>query len=341
MITSTSNRKVKEVQVLNRKASYRRECGLYTVEGIRMFREAPEPLVEQVYVSEGFFAKCGDETRQRISGLPHEFVSDLGNKPMLVEFTADWCPNCKFLESTVYTEKNMAALKKRYGLTKLGAIVPGGNTGQMSIYNGLKAAAATYGLTVSCGEEESKSASTNELLYTTGFAVERNIVLIHDGVRPLIDEKIISDNISAVKKYGSAITCTPATETVILVGDEAVEETAGETDSTRIGETSTDSVSVKNEKTAQVENHVTNVPDRSRSRFAKAPQSFFLDDILEVEERAISEGKTNMIDSCTLMKEYGYPLHTVIGPYYNIKITTPEDFIIYRALYDAIENDQL
>ena len=28
---------------------------------------------------------------------PHEFVSDLGNKPMLVEFTADWCPNCKFL----------------------------------------------------------------------------------------------------------------------------------------------------------------------------------------------------------------------------------------------------
>ena len=48
---------------------------------------------------------------------PHEFVSDLGNKPMLVEFTADWCPNCKFLESTVYTEKNMAALKKRYGLT--------------------------------------------------------------------------------------------------------------------------------------------------------------------------------------------------------------------------------
>ncbi len=232
-------------------------------------------------------------------------------------------------------------MKKRYGLTKLGAIVPGGNTGQMSIYNGLKAAAATYGLTVSCGEEESKSASTNELLYTTGFAVERNIVLIHDGVRPLIDEKIISDNISAVKKYGSAITCTPATETVILVGDEAVEETAGETDSTRIGETSTESVSVKNEKTAQVENHVTNVPDRSRSRFAKAPQSFFLDDILEVEERAISEGKTNMIDSCTLMKEYGYPLHTVIGPYYNIKITTPEDFIIYRALYDAIENDQL
>ncbi|MBQ7535628.1 MAG: RNA methyltransferase [Stomatobaculum sp.] len=76
MITSVSNKKVKEVQALNRKASYRRECGLYTVEGIRMFREIPESLAEQVFVSESFYAKCGDETRQRIESLPHEFVTD-------------------------------------------------------------------------------------------------------------------------------------------------------------------------------------------------------------------------------------------------------------------------
>ena len=64
------------MQALNRKASYRRECGLFTVEGIRMFRETPEPLVEQVFVSESFFAKCGDEIRNKISSLPHEFVAD-------------------------------------------------------------------------------------------------------------------------------------------------------------------------------------------------------------------------------------------------------------------------
>ena len=158
-------------------------------------------------------------------------------------------------------------MKKRYGLDKLGAVVPGGETGQMSIYNGLKAAAEVYG-------------------------GEQNIVLIHDGVRPLIDEKVISDNIAAVKKYGSAITCTPATETVILVGDETLESSAGETDE---GQNKNHVESVTDMK----RDHVESVPDRSRSRFAKAPQSFFLKDILLVEEKAIGEGRTDMIDSCT------------------------------------------
>ena len=216
-------------------------------------------------------------------------------------------------------------MKKRYGLDKLGAVVPGGETGQMSIYNGLKAAAEVY------GHSDHDANTDGDFDGTIG---EQNIVLIHDGVRPLIDEKVISDNIAAVKKYGSAITCTPATETVILVGDEILESSAGETDA---GQNKNHVESVTDMK----RDHVESVPDRSRSRFAKAPQSFFLKDILSVEEKAIGEGRTDMIDSCTLMKEYGYSLHTVIGPYYNIKITTPEDFIIYRALYDAIENEQL
>ena len=216
-------------------------------------------------------------------------------------------------------------MKKRYGLDKLGAVVPGGETGQMSIYNGLKAAAEVY------GHSDHDANTDGDFDGTIG---EQNIVLIHDGVRPLIDEKVISDNIAAVKKYGSAITCTPATETVILVGDETLESSAGETDE---GQNKNHVESVTDMK----RDHVESVPDRSRSRFAKAPQSFFLKDILSVEEKAIGEGRTDMIDSCTLMKEYGYSLHTVIGPYYNIKITTPEDFIIYRALYDAIENEQL
>ena len=48
-----------------------------------------------------------------------------------------------------------------------------------------------------------------------------------------------------------------------------------------------------------------------------------------------------MIDSCTLMKTYGYNLSVVIGSSDNIKITTPDDFYIFRALYDARENQQL
>lgn len=171
----------------------------------------------------------------------------------------------------------------RYRLDKVKKVVPGGKTGQLSIYNGL------------CAAEEV-------------FGTDGTIVLIHDGVRPLIDADTISRNIASVRKFGTAITCTVAKETVILVDD-------------------TEKVDA--------------VPDRSRSRFAKAPQSFYLKDILEAHRQCLADGNDNVIDSCTMMRMYGKPLHVVIGSSDNIKITTPDDFYVFRALYDARENQQL
>lgn len=171
----------------------------------------------------------------------------------------------------------------RYRLDKVKSVVPGGKTGQLSIYNGL------------CAAEEV-------------FGMDGTVVLIHDGVRPLIDADTISRNIASVREFGSAITCTVAKETVILVDD-------------------TEKVDA--------------VPDRSRSRFAKAPQSFYLKDILAAHRQCLAEGKDNVIDSCTMMRMYGKPLHVVIGRSDNIKITTPDDFYIFRALYDARENNQI
>ena len=116
----------------------------------------------------------------------------------------------------------MEEMKYRYRLDKIGKIVPGGETGQLSIYNGLCAAEELYG-------------------------DDGNIVLIHDGVRPLINAKTITDNIESVKENGSAITCKIATETVILVDKDS---------------------------------KVCDVPSREASRMAQAPQSFMLKDIL-------------------------------------------------------------
>ena len=83
------------------------------------------------------------------------------------------------------------------------------------------------------------------------------------------------------------------------------------------------------------------VPDRAHSRVAKAPQSFYLKDILSSHEKALSEGVTDFIDSCTMMKHYGYALHMTDGPYENIKITTPDDFYTMRAILEAKENAQI
>ena len=74
---------------------------------------------------------------------------------------------------------------------------------------------------------------------------------------------------------------------------------------------------------------------------AKAPQSFWLDDILNVHTLAQKDKLFNSIDSCTLMKQYGHSLHMVDGPYENIKITTPDDFYTMRAILDAKENAQI
>ena len=177
----------------------------------------------------------------------------------------------------------MEELKYTYRLGKIASIVPGGATGQMSIYNGLAEAARLYGR-------------------------DGHTVLIHDGVRPMIDADLITANLRSVAKYGSSISCGPVSETVVLVSDgEQVEQ----------------------------------IVNRSNSRVAKAPQGYRLNEVLDFEERAIREGLTDMIDTCTLMRHYGYPLSIVNCRADNVKITTPEDFFMFRAVADARENEQL
>lgn len=183
----------------------------------------------------------------------------------------------------------MEEMQFRYRLDKIRKIVPGGSTGQLSIYNGLCAAKEEFGL-----KDE--------------FTGEDNIVLIHDGVRPLINHETITDNIESVRNNGSAITCTEAKETIILVNEQS---------------------------------DITDIPNRSNCRIAKAPQSFFLKDILEAHEQALAENETNIVDSCSMMMRSGKRVSVVIGPFENIKITTPDDFYTFRAIYDAHENEQL
>lgn len=190
---------------------------------------------------------------------------------IVISCVEEWMP---YLEELIY----------KYRIEKVKKVVVGGETGQLSIYNGLKAA-----------EDVANG--------------EKAIVLIHDGVRPLINAKLITDNIESVKKNGSAITTAVVKETILVV----------------------------NEGTATI-NYV---PSRKNSRVARAPQSFWLNDILNAHEKALSEGKKDYIDSCTMMQEYGYDLFLVDGPGENIKITTPEDFYIMRAILEAKENAQI
>ena len=134
-------------------------------------------------------------------------------------------------------------------------------------------------------------------------------MLIHDGVRPVVGYGVISDNIESVKKYGSAITSTLCYETVLVSKDGAT---------------------------------VDEMPLRKQSYTAQAPQSFYLKDIIEAHEaiRSTPEGYENMVDACTIYRALGRQPHMVIGNRGNIKVTTPEDVYMFRALLQYKENEQ-
>lgn len=173
-------------------------------------------------------------------------------------------------------------LLKKYNIDKVKAIVPGGETGQNSIYNGLKKVYDIYG--------------------------EEADVLIHDGVRPLIEEKTITDCLDSIRQHGTAITVAPVTETIIRVEEG---------------------------------NTIEDVIDRTNCLLARAPQGFHLKDILAAHEKARAEGKIDFIDSASIMRWSGFELSVVQGPVENIKITTPMDFFTFRALVEAKENSKL
>lgn len=226
----------------------------------------------------------GTGKRMNNASRPKQFI-ELNGKPVII-YTLELFENHPQIDGIVVVclETWIDYLKKQlnnFHIQKVAAIVPGGATGQESIYHGLVRASELYG--------------------------DETAVLIHDGVRPLITSQTISDNIQTVAAYGNCITCVPATETFIVRQEDG---------------------SLK-------------LPARADSLLARAPQSFILRDILAAHKQSISEGRNDFIDSCMLMSHYGYQMHTIIGPMENIKITTPTDFFVFRAMIAAQENQQL
>lgn len=229
----------------------------------------------------------GVGSRMHSKDRPKQFL-EMYNKPIIIH-TLEYFENHRDIDAIVVVciedwIPYLNELLYKFRIEKVKKVVPGGKTGQLSIYNGLLAAKEIAG-------------------------EEKSIVLIHDGVRPLITEKLIKDNIESVKLHGSAITTAVVKETILVVNE---------------GKSTIDYV-----------------PSRNNSRVAKAPQSFWLDDILNAHKKSLAEGENNCIDSCTMMQKYGYDLYLIDGPSQNIKITTPEDFYTMRAILEAKENEQI
>lgn len=230
----------------------------------------------------------GTGTRMNTKSRPKQFL-DLRGKPIII-YTIELFDNhpeidavvCVCLESWIpFLEKML----RKFEISKVVKIVCGGKTGQESIYKGL------------CAAEE----------YAQEQGKDDAIVLIHDGVRPLITEQTITDNIHMVQEKGNCITCIPAIETIVVKRADGSLE----------------------------------IPSRTDSLVVRAPQSFLLEDIISAHRKAIAEGKCDFIDSCTIMSYYGHHMNTIVGPMENIKITTPTDYFVFRAMVEVHENQQI
>ena len=229
----------------------------------------------------------GTGQRMNTKTKPKQFL-ELHGKPIIVH-TIDHFENHPMIDAIAIAclkdwIPQLKSILKKYHIKKVRWIVPGGETSQMSVKNGL------------------------HILSEDPSVPDDSIVLIHDGVRPLIDEDTISQNITCALRYGNAVTVVPATETIINVTEKE---------------------------------EIANILDRNRCMMARAPQTFRLADILSAHRKAEAEGLTDMIDSAMLMSHYGTTLHIVEGPFENIKITTPPDYYVFRAFYEAKENSQI
>lgn len=230
----------------------------------------------------------GAGKRMNSKGIPKQFL-EINGVPIIIRTIEHFenhpeidgiCVVC--IESWI---PQLHKLLRRYEISKVMAVVAGGTNGQESIRNGLEA----------IQQHVTESDET--------------IVLIHDGVRPLINEQVITENISCVKRNGNAITVVPATETIAVVDESAC---------------------------------IQEIKNRSMYFIARAPQSFYLRDIWLAHNWAVEDGiEADMVDSAMMMAHYGHVLFTVEGPQENIKVTTPSDFYVCRALLQAKENSQI
>lgn len=229
----------------------------------------------------------GVGSRINSKAKPKQFL-EIHGKPILI-YTIEHFENHPDIDAicVVIVEQWLSYTKQlieKFHLRKVRWIVSGGNSALESQYNGLNMIQSSVKLN------------------------EDDIVLIHDGVRPLINETVISSCISGVREYGSAITVAPAIETIIRANENGF---------------------------------IKDTFPRAECQLARAPQSFYLKNIISVHERAKEDNCYDFVDSTSMMLHYGYPVHTVEGPSENIKVTNPADFYICRALLDAKENSQI
>lgn len=229
---------------------------------------------------------AGVGQRMRNGGLPKQFLKLMG-KPIVV-YTLEKFEQCEEIDKVIIVCHGsyidyMHQLLKLYQIQKVAKIIVGGNDRQSSLKRGL-----------------------DEIVMLGGE--DDDIVVIHDGVRPLVSQTTLHENIRVAKQHGCAITVRPVTETVVITENE--------------------------------EAKMQDFKKRTDTYSMTAPQSFQLRRIIEAYEKTDNweTGEVPLLDAAMVYAQKGGEVHLVKEQGANIKITTPEDFYFLKAILELEEN---
>ncbi|NTW73153.1 MAG: 2-C-methyl-D-erythritol 4-phosphate cytidylyltransferase [Eubacteriaceae bacterium] len=210
------------------------------------------------------------------SEIPKQFIKFDG-VPVIVH-TLRVLDDCKRLDNIVivmnedYLEFTKSILKN-YEFKKPIKLIKGGTKRQESTYNGL--------------------------MSLKDF--NPDVVVIHEAVRPFIEEEMIDETIDEAMKHGAVDVAVKTTDTMIQV----------------------------------VDGFITGMPDRNFLYNGLMPQTFKYEVIVDAHNKAIEDNFENTTDDVRLVHRLGWPVKVVVGSYDNKKLTTKEDIELFKKIYAA------
>ena len=224
--------------------------------------------------------------RLRKSGLPKQFI-ELHGKP-IIAYTLDKFENCEEIDQIVVVCHSswifrMEEIIEKYNYKKVISIVAGGIERHHSVQIGL--------------QEIHKKSTKND------------IVAIHDGVRPLIKESTIVENIRIAKKYGNAMTVRSVTESVVVSKNETAE--------------------------------LSDFKNRDDTYTLTSPQTFKVHELMFAYDEINKITSEPILDSSLVYARLGKKIYIVKEQELNLKITTPEDFYYFRSILELEEKKSI
>lgn len=220
--------------------------------------------------------------------IPKQFMC-IDNKPVIIYTMESFQKSNEIDAIAVICLKGwdvvLQSYANQYNISKLKWIFDGGTTNQESIYNGLKGLREA-----GCSDDD--------------------IILVQDGVRPLVSDRIISDNIATCKKFGYAVTGLPCKEAIM----EQVGDTIRKID----------------------------IP-RERLVRTQTPHTYRLGTLINGHKHALEKGIENTVASCALFALMGVDdQHLVKGSELNgLKLTSPEDVELFKAMLHSSKESWL